>query len=323
MNSGSRQLLVTGASGFLGSSIVNLASKDGWRIRALSRRPQIQDGAVEVLSGNVVDPAFMRKAAEGVNAIVHAAGLAHVFGRQARDSAEFDASNETGTANVIDAALECGIPHVVLVSSVSVYGRYSGQQCDETTSCQPQGPYATSKWRGELRAAERMAKGHGSLTILRLATIYGEGDRGNVARLIAALDRRYFVWIGSGENRKSLIYKDDAARACLRALKRIEPGVETFNVVAQTATMREIVEAICTALRRRVPRIKLSPSALSAACAVSRVIGDPMHVSGSLQKLIRDDVYSGAKFETAFDFRPAISLSEGIRREVESLRAVR
>ena len=214
-----------------------------------SPRPelQMQLEGVETFPGNISDR-LLREASKGMTAIVHAAGLAHVFSQKARNSFEFNEVNEAGTANVVDAALESGVSQVVLVSSVSVYGSYSGAKCDENAPCNPQGPYAISKWRGELRAAERMAKARNSLSILRFATIYGEGDRGNVANLIRALDRGRFVWPGSGQNRKSLIYKDDAARACLRALERPAPGIEIFNVSARPATMREIVTAICEGL---------------------------------------------------------------------------
>jgi nucleoside-diphosphate-sugar epimerase len=323
VNHSSRELLVTGASGFLGSRIVCLAREAGWKVRALYRRPQTPVEGLEIFIGDIGDAALMRRASEGVTAIVHAAGLAHVFGPGARDSSGFDAVNEVGTCNVVEAALESNVPHLVLVSSVSVYGRYPGAKCDEFVSCHPQGPYAQSKWRGELRATERMMRGSGSLTVLRFATIYGEGDQGNVARLIGALDRGRFVWPGDGENRKSLIYKEDAARACLLALERPSSGTEVFNVSAPPATMREIVTAICEALERPVPRLAIPLSFLKATGAISRRIGDPGQIDSLLQKSIRDDVYDGARFETAFEFYPSVSLSEGLRREVKFFRTAR
>jgi nucleoside-diphosphate-sugar epimerase len=300
---------------------VGLALEAGWHVRGLSRNPQRQFGGVETFVGDIGDTVLLRKACEGATAIVHAAGLAHVFGSGTRDSARFNAVNEAGTGNIVDAALECGVPHVVLVSSVSVYGGYPGTKCDENVSCNPQGPYAVSKWRGELRAIERLAKGRGSLTILRFVTIYGEGDRGNVAKLIEALDHGRFIWPGNGQNRKSLIHKEDAARACLRALERPLSETKVFNVSAQPATMREIVTTICQALGRPVPHVRIPLSLLEAAGAFCRKIGDPGHLNQRLQKFIRDDVYDGAKFESTFGFCPAVSLSEGLRREIDSLRS--
>jgi nucleoside-diphosphate-sugar epimerase len=321
MTSRSKQLLVTGASGFLGSRVVDLALHAGWQVRAFDRSPRTQIEGVETFVGDIGDSALLRKAIEGVTAIVHAAGLAHVFGPSALDSARFNAVNELGTANVVDAALKEGVSHIILVSSVSVYGDYLGARCDETVPCYPKGPYAMSKWKGELRATERMADERGFLTILRFATIYGEGDRGNVARLIRALESKRFIWSGSGQNKKSLIYKEDAARACLCALDRHESAVEVFNVSAPPSTMREIVTPICEALGRPVPRLSLPLSVLRTAGAISRKIGDPWDLDQRLQKFVRDDVYDGSKFEARFGFCPAVSLSEGLRKEVNSLRS--
>ena len=71
-----------------------------------------------------------------------------------------------------------------------------------------------------------------ALTILRLATLYGEGDPGNVGRLIRTLDRGRFLWIGDGSNRESLLYKGDAARACMAVAERPASGINIYNVSA-------------------------------------------------------------------------------------------
>ena len=320
MTSSSKQLMVTGASGFLGSEIVRLAHAAGWQVRAFDRDQRTQPDGVEVLKGDIADRDVLRRACEGVSAIIHTAGLAHVFGPRAKDANSFNLVNETGTANVLDAAVEAGVPHTILVSSVSVYGDYTGTLCDESVPCHPKGLYAISKWKGELRAIELAARGNVSLTILRFATLYGEGDRGNVARLIGALDRGRFVWPGSGQNQKCLIYKEDAARACLAVLERPLSGTNIFNVSARPASMREIVSAICQSLGHPVPRLGIPLALLKALGEISRRMGDPGQLGQRLEKFIHDDVYDGSKFEAAFDFSPALPLAEGLRREVNWLR---
>jgi nucleoside-diphosphate-sugar epimerase len=314
-------LLVTGATGFLGSDILRLARASGWQVRTLVRNLVSEIPGAEAVRGDITDLAALRRACNGVSAVVHSAGLAHVFGPEAKDLGRFLTVNETGTANVVAAARESGVRKIVLVSSVSVYGVYDGPECSETAPCHPQGPYAMSKWMGEQRAIELIANKPASLTILRLSTIYGEGDRGNVAKLINALERRRFIWPGDGLNRKSLIYKEDAARACLCAAERVVPGVDVFNVSAKPASMREIVTAICQALGHAVPRLGIPPALLKAAAAISHGLGDPGQFGQRLEKFTRDDVYSSSKFDAAFDFFPATSLSEGIRKEVSFQRS--
>ncbi len=323
MTSSTRHLLVTGASGFLGSRIVHLALNAGWKVRAFVRNPNSVDERAEINVGDIRDSAALLKACQGVSAVIHAAGLAHVFGPLSRDYAAFKAANEIGTSRLVDAATKVGVAHIVLLSSVAVYGHHDEDPCDETTVCRPRGAYAVSKWRGELRASEHIAKCDGSLTILRMATIYGEGDRGNIAKLISALDRGRFIWPGSGRNHKSLIYKDDAARACLSALEAAIRGINTFNVSAPAVTMREIVTTICQELGRPVPRAYIPQPFIGMASAIMERIGINIQLLHQVQKFIHDDVYSCAKFENTFHFRPSVSLAEGILREVIYLRANR
>jgi len=274
---------------------------------------------VEFFQGDIGDPKAMTKAFVGIDALIHAAGLAHMFGAGAKDTARFDAVNETGTANVMQTARRSGVSHVIVVSSVSVYGSYRGASCDEKVPCQPCSPYAISKWKGELRALECAAQGGIDATILRFATIYGEGDRGNVAKLISALRGGRFVWPGSGLNRKSLIHKEDAARACLSVLGRHVSSNDIYNVSALPVSMREIVSAISEALGRPIPRIGIPLALFRFGGAIAHAIGDPGQLEQRLHKFIHDDVYDTSRFESAFGYTTEVTLAEGIRREVESL----
>lgn len=312
-------LLVTGGSGFLGSAIVTLARQSSRRLRIFDRSPNEIADAVELVVGDLCDDLAVRRACEGVSTIIHAAGLAHVFGSEARNHGRFRQANEIGTDNLVRAALDAGVSQIVLVSSVAVYGRTNGATLDETAICAPESPYAVSKWRAELRARERVADSAAKLTILRFATMYGIGDRGNVARLIRGLARSRFVGLGTGQNRKSLIYRDDAARACLAASQGDGPKFEVFNVSGPPTTIREVVASICEALGRPLPRLWIHEDLVKLTTLTTNALGDPFQVSQAIRKFTQDDSYSGAKFEREYGFQTLTPLSEGLRNEVEWL----
>lgn len=312
-----QRLMVTGGSGFLGSEIVRQALAKGWQVCAFDRQQGQLPANIEFFSGDICDSMAMTKAFAGVSALIHAAGLAHVFGSEARDTARFDEVNESGTANVMNAARRSGISHVIVISSVSVYGNYHGDSCNERLPCHPCSPYALSKLKGERRALECAAKGGITATILRFSTIYGEGDRGNVAKLINAVRSGRFVWPGSGLNRKSLIHKEDAARACLSVLERRVSSNDIYNVSAPPVSMREVVAAISEALGQANPPIGIPLALLRLVGALARTIGDPGQFEQRLQKFVHDDVYDSSKFESAFDYATEVGLAEGMRREVE------
>jgi nucleoside-diphosphate-sugar epimerase len=308
-------LLVTGGSGFLGSAVVSLARQSGRRVRIFNRSTKGNVADVETVVGDLSDHSALRTACDGVSTIIHCAGLAHVFGSEAKDSGRFTLANEVGTDNLVRAALDAGVSRIVLVSSVAVYGDTNGATVDETADCAPENPYALSKRRAELRALERTVGSATKLTILRFATMYGAGDRGNVARLIRGLERSRFIGLGTGLNRKSLIYRDDAARACLAAAEGSGDGFGVFNVSGPPATMRDIVGSICEALGRSEP-MWIHEDLVKLTSLAANALGDPFRVIQAIRKFMRDDSYSGAKFEREYGFQAMTPLSEGIRKEV-------
>ena len=190
----------------------------------------------------------------------------------------------------------------------------------DTVPCRPAGPYADSQWQAEQRASEIARGTDMMLTVLRMATAYGEDDPGNVVRLIRAIDRGRFVWIGAGTNKKSLIHREDVARACITALARREGGVQVYNVSTPPHTMREVVGAIASALGRRPPRWRV-PGALvrsltGAAACVTPAGFRLRAVHGTVTKWLANDVYDAHKFNRTFGFETNIGIAEGMSREV-------
>ena len=172
-----------------------------------------------------------------------------------------------------------------------------------------------------------------ALTILRLATLYGEGDPGNVGRLMRTLDRGRFLWIGDGSNRKSLLYKGDAARACMAVAERPASGINIYNVSAPACTMREIVDGIADALGKHPfpVRVPASPALLLSRHLSSVIWGhdtnfwrnwvmSPDYLAGlhqTVKKWLAEDVYDTRRFEEAYGFKTKTSLKDGLKREVD------
>jgi len=314
-------LVVTGANGFVGSRIVETALAAGLRVRGTDRQPVGRVAGADYLPADVLEPESLAPALAGADVVVHAAGLAHVFGTGQAAKAPFHAVNVEGTANVARAAAVAGAQGFVLVSSVSVYGPHSPGELDETSPCRPDQPYSRSKLESELRAREVCAQAGVALTILRMATIYGEGDPGNVARLIRAIDRRRFVWVGGGTNRKSLLHRDDAARACIVAAVSSHAGARVYNVSAPVCSTRDVVVAIARALGRRPPWLGVPVGLALVAARLLSVSPAAVERARSLERALntwlRDDAYDASRIESELGFRTEVDLETGIRREVE------
>jgi len=317
--------LLTGATGLVGGALLEEFKKNAgdelYGLAGEKNRNNVPDGLAERLyRADIADYQKLREAVKlkKADVLIHAAGLAHQFGRVVRE--DFRRVNVSGTANVCRLAAEKGVGHLILTSSVAVYGRHPNSPVDETFACQPEGFYAESKLEAEERASEICQREKIRLTILRLATVVGEGDRGNTMRLIRAIDRGRFLWIGEGKNQKSLIYKGDAARGILRALAS-KAGAETeiYNLTAEAVTVLEIVGAISNSLGKRPPKLRIPARLVHAILKVNKTgLRSELlkNLENTLEKWLSDDIYTGRKFTENHEFRTTTSIPEALGREV-------
>lgn len=313
------RILITGSNGFLGRTIL-------FQLQAAGLSTLATDlGADSVISGVSYRKADITKIEEikplvdNITTVIHVAGLAHIFNPDESTGEKFHRINEIGTENVAAAAAAAGVRHFVLISSVSVYGPYTDEAYDEKRSCKPVGPYAQSKYNAELRATKIAQESGMALTIFRLATLYGEGDPGNVGRLIGSIDRGRFFWIGDGSNRKSLLYKGDAARAVMAVVQRPVSGVNIFNITAPPCTMCEIVDGIGDALGKHPFPVRLPASlALLLGRCLSKIPNRRLAgLNQTVKKWLAEDVYDARRFQEAYGFQTKTSLQDGLKREVE------
>jgi len=254
---------------------------------------------------------------DGVDVIVHSAGLAHQVRGVPVES--FAAMNAEVTRRVAEAAVLMGVRQLVLVSSASIYGLQPGVR-DESTPCAPDTSYGQSKLAGEREAIAAFEGSSAKLAVLRLVTLYGAGDPGNVARLMTAIDRHRFLWVGRGTNHKSLLHVSDAARAVLLAIGKQHGTVGVFNVNGTTVLMREVVSELAHHLGRRILPFHI-PAWLGLGVVGIAGMAVPTqhfhHIRLTLSKWLNDDAYDGSRFENAFGFRARVQLSDGLREEVE------
>lgn len=315
------KVLVTGASGFIGREIVSelsLFSLLNYEIIKVSSRKSKTEGFYRINISDEKDVKSLEKIGK-VDVVIHSAGLAHQFGKTSRE--QFFEVNTKGTENICNLAVNLKAEHFIQISSVSVYGNSAGKKTgtDESFECRPEGFYATSKFEAEKIARKICEENKIPLTILRPATVIGEGDFGNVSRLIEAIDKKRFIWIGKGENSKSLIYKKDVAKACLAVLDKKTEKTEIFNVSAEALKMKEIVSLIAENLGRKMPKIffpdKVLVKAIKTGLKISKM-GKMQNLLNTVEKWIAEDFYTAEKIKTAYNFVPEICAEEALRREV-------
>ena len=313
------KILVTGASGFVGTATTVHLETLGHEVIQLigpSRAAGPASFPVDLADESTFpDP----RSFSPIDAVVHCAGIAHRFGPAAQK--DFERVNVRGVENTLRFAVQAGAKHFVLISSVLVYGTPpNAEPITEDYPTTPDDDYGRSKLEGERVAIKMCGDASIRLSILRPAPIIGEGSRGNIARLIRAIDRRRFVWVGDGRNKRSFVYVGDVARAIGAVLDRSNQELSIFNLAGQSMTVAELVALIEEKLERRTPRLRIPGAtvrAIDRIAAVVKQIPSVERVRRTLATWMADAVYSGENIERNLGFVPETTIREAIGREID------
>ena len=177
----SEKVLITGATGFIGSAVARYLASKGYRLRVMVRRPDhlknIADLDFEQVDGDLTRPDTFEKCLDGVDGLFH---LAAYYTMWTLDIDLLNKINIDGTRLLLEKALEMGIPRVLYTSSVAAIGKPEDGPGNEETEWNldwVQDPYVTSKFRA-LEAAEEVAEKGLNLTIVCPSATLGPGDIG-------------------------------------------------------------------------------------------------------------------------------------------------
>jgi dihydroflavonol-4-reductase len=263
-------ILVTGATGFLGSHVVAQLCELGQPLRLLCRRRPndlpVEGPEVQAIRGDVLDPASLREACRGVCQVFHLAGRVDF---NPRNPDELLAVNEQGTRNVLDAARQAGVERVVHVSSVSTIGatvdfRRPLNEDDFGMGLGVELPYPQSKLRGERVALEFAGQGL-PIVIVNPTFFLGPDDKNlSSARTVLAFVRRQ-VWTGLRTGGLGLTDVRDVARGIILAMERGEPGTR-YILGGHNFLLHEYHALLARVTGLRAPRIRLpAPLAIPLA----------------------------------------------------------
>ncbi len=312
--------LVTGGAGFIGSHLVTALVRRGDRVRVLDdlssgRRENlahlelgdVDSGApVELLVGDVADPAAALRACQGVEGIFHEAALVSVPRSVERPSESFSA-NVAGTFRILEAARQAGVRRLVFASSSAVYGLGERVPKVESMAPSPASPYAGDKLTGETLLGV-WTRTYGLITVaLRYFNVFGprQADDSPYSGVIALfaralLSKRPATIFGDGEQTRDFVFVEDVVRANLLAMDSDLGGGEVFNV--GTGEARSI-----NALYRQMA--DLLGSAVEPRYAPART-GDVLHSRASIE-LIR----------SRLAFEPRVPWTKGLEQTLDWYRA--
>lgn len=325
-SNGVKRILVTGATGMIGRQVA--AAVQGQSLGVL--RALVRD-RVEAREkcGDAFDFAMTefhqadfsrmleqdhRELTRGCDTVIHAAGLAH---RPDAPYQEYEVANVRATQALAEACVANRVNTFVFFSSSAVYGPGPFTDVTETAPLKAKTPYAVSKAASE--AFLKTLQGIPRVIILRPSLVFGEGDKGNLIRMIKEIKDQRYKHIGAGDTSKSLIYAKDLARAVLLCVTRVPEGHHVFNVSnPQPVSVHDLAEEISKALEmeKKIPSVPAGLLKFGVKMAETFMPGKTPVSSEQLEKLTTETTVSPAKLIQVTGFKPRATLNAALKAEI-------
>jgi len=317
------RVLLTGASGFVGGHAARTLAAAGHELHVLARPSSDLRGLAALSYTRVLGdlaaatPDALAAAVDGVDAVVHVAGLT-----AAVDPRAFDRVNRRGTAALVEAARAAGVSRFVYVSSLAALGPSPGGLPESPqTPVHPITPYGRSKAEGE--QAVLAAAGAMTVQVLRPPAVYGPGDRGllpffRLARWHA------FLQYGRGDHRLSFIYGPDLAEAIAALVDAPAEAVPIYHIADAEGpyTWRFLAGALAAALGSRVIRVPLPGVVFRGVARGGEALawvthGQPVVDRSRVTEMAQPAwVCESAALQAATGWAPRTPLAEGLEATV-------
>ena len=313
MTRGSGRLaLVTGGAGFIGSHLTDALLAAGFAVRVLDdfssgREANLSQaiGKIELIRGDLADPETTARACAGVDVVFHEGAIPSVP-RSVAEPVRTNRANVDGTLNVLECARQAGVRRVVCAASSSAYGDTEELPKIETMPPNPRSPYALQKYAGEVycRLYHEL---YGLETVaLRYFNVFGprQDPKSEYAAVVprfatACLRREAATINGDGEQSRDFTFVADTVRANLLAADATGAVGYVINVAGgRRISLNELLAELQRITGSNVPAIH-GPNR----------VGDVRHSLADL-----------GRARTLLAFEPQVTLADGLRRTVESLR---
>ena len=323
------RVLVTGASGLLGGGVARALAARGEEVTVFQRRPLADSGTAGLREslGDLSDDAALRRAVAGQDAVVHLAAKVNATGAWA----DYERINVRGTASLLRACREAGVPRMVFTSSPSVaHAGHSlvGEGAGPADPDAARSPYARSKALAERLALAADARGDLAVVAVRPHLVWGPGDTQLVARIARRARAGRLPVLGSGAALVDTVYLDNAVDALVAALDRVK-AARGLALVVTNGEPRPIAEILTGWARaaggagpsRRVP----APLALAAGSGVDVVtaarlrLGHDLETDPPLTRFLAEQLSTAHWFDQrrtreVLGWTPRVGLDEGFAR---------
>lgn len=319
--------LVTGATGQLGSHVVEQLRAAGEDVRVLVRPGAgvafLQQQGVELVEGDLRDADCVKRAAQGASIVYNCAAKVSDWGPW-RD---FEEAALTNTRNVVEACGAANVQRLLHVSSISVYGHPKLGEGERITEETPlgQGFWMWDYYPRAKLIAEQIAREYPQTTIVRPSWLYGPRDRITIPRVIPALLQQKSLIVGNGENYLNIIYAGDVAAGIILAANHPAAVGQAYNVCSEGEVKQiDLLNALTDALSlprvtKRVPYWLAIRFAFLSECWKKLIMSTtpPTITRRAIYLIGRSTRYSTQKARTELGWKPQVPIREGVLKTLE------
>lgn len=315
-----KKTLITGATGFIGGHLIARLLREGVLVRALVRPTSSVAGLpreVEIVEGDIGDESSLSRAVRGVDTVFHLAGKVHEISELQRDDGGYHSIIVEGTKNLLEACKKNEVKTFIFFSSVKAMGEETKACLDESADPRPVTAYGRSKLEAETLVLDYGRRFGLHTVCLRLPLVYGEGTKGNLMRMIQAIDRGFFPPLGKIRNYRSMVHVTNVTEAALLSLRPQANGACYIVSDGAPYTTHEMYEMILKTLGKKIPHWHIPFWVLKtlswAGDGIGRLRGRRfLFDSEALTKLTGSAWYSSEKISKDLGYQPSFTFQDAL-----------
>lgn len=306
-------VLVTGASGFVGSALCERLKNEGLNYRCAVRKPSPDQNTFPV--GDIGPETIWGEALIDISTVIHLTARVHIMKDEVPDPlAEYRKVNVEGTLNLAQQAAQVGVKRFVFISSIKVNGEQTPLRKPFTSgdTSAPEDPYGISKNEAE-QGLQQLAQETGmDVVIIRPPLVYGPGVKGNFRSMMRWVNKGIPLPLGAIHNQRSLVGLDNLVDFIITCIDHPAAANQTFLVadgedLSTTDLLRRVGQAMGKPAR-------LIPVPMSVLQFCARLLGKQAMV----QRLCGNLQVDISKARKLLGWEPPVSVDEGLRRAVRS-----
>lgn len=315
------KILIIGYTGFIGQFLTKKLAEKGHNIIGFDINPasEVQKNLCKCITGDILSPDDILRAANGVDMIITLAAKHHDFGVT---RAEFFKVNKSGTKILLDCASKSQIKKIIFYSTVAVYGTQKEPTTEDTLPA-PDNDYGESKLAAEKLIQEWVKEDKSRCSIvIRPTVVFGPNNYANMYNLIDKIYKKKFFFVGKGDNTKSVAYVENLVDANIFLIDKLKPGIQIFNYSDEPQmTSSQIAETITNFMPQSMPKIKipLTPALILTSIFdfIGKLTGYNFPITATRIKKFAADTHHKADKIRKLGFKQKIEIREGLRRMVE------